>query len=224
MRRLIQPEVCKHAGIAALVTAVLCYPRFSLWGQRPQPLWYLEALTFCGGFVLWAFIFAWHTHYTKRPAFTLKINAMSWVVTTGAAVLMALALYFFLDPPLRQATPDDYPANLTQWVAMTLFTLAFNQLFLVFAPLAWLARLGARTTLAAALTVLFGGMLLLLKMGASPEPLPAALLTVMLAARLMRSLLSVTFYLQGGVWLASWFGLIVQARLLPGLLFGGTAH
>lgn len=218
MRRLIQPKVCKHAAIGAFVTALLCYPRFSGWNQRVQPLWYLEALTFCGGFVLWSFVFAWHQPYTQRPAFTLRISPLLWTVTTGAAVLTSLVLSLFLDPSLRQGSPEDYPADLSQWLAMTLFALAFNQLFLVFAPLAWLARLGAGIPLATVLTVLFSAILLLLKLSSSHTPLPGTLLTMMLVVRLARSLLAINFYLQGGVWLASWFALIVQARHLPSLL------
>lgn len=224
MRRLIQPEVSKHAAIAALATALLCYPRFSLWNQRLHPLWYLEAVTFCGAFVLWAFIFAWHTQYTKRPVFTVRISGAEWVVASISAVIMAFALFFFLDPHLRQTTPEDYPANLPQWAAMTLFSLALNQLFLVYAPFAWLVRLSGRTALAVTVTVLFGVVVLLLKTRMSPVPFPASLLTTLVVVRLLLGLLSVSFYLRGGLLLASWCALLVQARHLPGLLSAGPGH
>lgn len=217
MRRLIQPEVSKSAALAGLVTALLCYPQFALWTQRVHPLWYLEAATFCGSFVLWAFVFAWHTHYTKRPVFTLKIDPGAWVLTTAAAVLMGIILHFFLDPSLRQTTPEDYPVNLSQWAARTLFGLALNQLFLVFAPLAWLMRLTGRQSIAVALTVLFGVIVLLLKTRMSPEPFPPSLLMALLGVRLILGLLAVGFYLRGGVLLASWCALLLQARHLPGL-------
>jgi hypothetical protein len=218
MRRLIQPGVSKAAALAGLATALLCYPRFAFWTQRMHPLWYLEAATFCGSFVLWAFVFAWHTHYTKRPVFTLRIGPGAWVMATTAAVLMATILHYFLDPSLRQTTPGDYPVNLSQWAAMTLFSLALNQLFLVFAPFAWLMRLCGRQTVVVALTVLFGVLVLLLKTRMSPEPFPLSLLAALLGVRLILGLLAVGFYLRGGVLLASWCALLLQARHLPGLV------
>ena len=224
MRRLIQPAVSQHAAIAALATALLCYPRFVLWNQRTHPLWYLEAVTFCGGFVLWAFIFAWHTQYTKRPVFVYRIPWHDWATATAAGILTASALFFFLDPALRQTTPEDYPTHELQWAAMTLFSLALNQLFLVFAPFAWLVRLFGRTSVAMILTIVFGVIVLVLKTHMSPAPFPATLLTTLLGTRLLLSLLSVSFYLRGGVLLTSWSALLVQARLLPGLLSLGSHH
>lgn len=218
MRRLIQPEVSKSAALAGLATALLCYPRFALWTQRGQPLWYLEAVTFCGSFVLWAFVFAWHTHYTKRPVFTFKIGAGAWMLATVAALVVAFILQRFLDPTLRQTTPEDYPLNLLQWAAMTLFSLALSQLFLVFAPFAWLMRLTGRQAVAVALTVLFGAVVVLLKTRLSPEPFPPSLLMALLGVRLVLTLLAVGFYLRGGVLLASWCALLLQARHLPRLL------
>lgn len=220
MRRLLQPEIARSAAIAGLATAVLCWPRFALWPQRSYPLWYLEAVTFCGSFVLWAFVFAWHTHYTRRPVFKLRIDPGAWVLATAAAVLMAFILRRFLDPSLRQTTPEDYPLNLSQWAAMALFSLALNQLFLVFAPFAWLMRLCRRQAVAVTLTVLFDVVVLVLKTRLSPGSLPTSLLVGLVGVRLALGLLAVGFYLRGGVLLASWCALLVQARHLPGLLSG----
>lgn len=218
MRRLVQPDVSRQAVIAACLTAALCYPRFALWTQRTHPIWYLEAVTFCGSFVLWAFVFAWHTAYTQRPVFTWRIRTGAWLAATGAGVLAALILHQFLDPALHRATPEDYPASLAQWGAMTLFSLSLNQLFLVFAPFAWLMRLSRRRAVAVALTVLFDVSLLLLKLHWSPEPFPPALLATLVAVRLGLAGLAVGFYLHGGVWLATWLALLVQARHLLGPL------
>ena len=224
MRRLTQPEVSKHAALAAFVTALLCYPRFLLWNQRPQPLWYLEAVTFCGGFVLWAFVFAWHTQYTKRPVILVRIRWHDWALATAAGVLMAFVHYVFLDPSLRQTTPEDFPTQELQWVGMTLFSLALNQLFLVFAPFAWLLRLFGRPSFAVMLTIVFGVIVLVLKTRISPAPFPASLLTTLLGTRILLSVLSISFYLRGGVLLASWFALLVQARLVPSLLLIESPH
>ena len=53
----------------------------------------------------------------------------------------ALGHHWLLDPSLRATNPEDYPIDVRHWVAHVLFTLTFNQLFLLFAPLAWAMRL-----------------------------------------------------------------------------------
>lgn len=214
MRRLAQPKVMKSAGIAALATVLLCFPRLFLWSGRLLPLWYLEAVLFCGGIVLWAFVFAWHTEYTSRPVFTLNIKPGLFAVATLAGICVAAVLHVFLDPSLRLRTPEDYPRNLEQWAALTLFHLAFIQLFLVFAPFAWLMRLLKNQRAATALTVLFGVFVLVLKTNSSPAPPPFLLFVSLLAIRIIIGLLSVLFYLRGGVLLVLWCGFLIQARHL----------
>jgi hypothetical protein len=214
VRRLAQPEVLKSAGIGALFTALLCCPRLSLWSPRSYPLWYLEAVVFCGSFVLWAFVFAWHTQYSHRPVFTFRVEPGSFALATLAGLFMATLLHQVLDPSLRLTTPEDYPANFEQWLAMALFSLVFNQLFLVFAPFAWLLRLFQKKPVAFVITVLFGVFVLVLKTSSSPRPFPPALLAALLLVRLAMGILSLFFYLRGGVVLAWWWGLLVQARHL----------
>ena len=75
MRRLAEPEVLKSAAMAAAAGSLACYPRLALWPGRPYPMWYLEAVLFFGGLVLWAFVFAWHTKYTDQPVFNFKPGA-----------------------------------------------------------------------------------------------------------------------------------------------------
>jgi hypothetical protein len=218
MRRLAQPEVARSAALAALASAVLCAPRFALWVGRSYPIWYLEAITYCGSFVLWAFVFAWHTPYTQRPVFQFRVRPRAWGLATAAALFMAFVLHRFLDGPLRQTTPADYPPSFAQWLGMALFNLALVQLFLVFAPLAWLLRLFRNQTVAVALTVLFGLVVLLLKTRLSPAPFPTGLLAALVGVRVVLALLAVGFYLRGGILLASWFALLVHARHLLHLL------
>ena len=153
VRRLADPTVLKSAALAALGSAVLCYPRFALWPARRAPIWYLEAVMFFGGIVLWAFVFAWHTRYTERPVFTMRWSPTLFGAATLAGVLAAIGMHEFIDASLRAQTPEDYPASFTQWLAMTLFSLSFAQLFLVFAPVAWLMRLCRNRTAAMALTM-----------------------------------------------------------------------
>src|SRR5689334_12142478 len=112
MRSLAQPEVLRSAAIAASISGLVCYPRFALWVNRPFPIWYLEAVLLLGGTVLWAFVFGWHTKYTGRPVFTLKLDPLSLLLASAAGLSAAALLYFFVDPQQRLKNPNEYPANL----------------------------------------------------------------------------------------------------------------
>ena len=214
MHSFLQPRTLKLAGIAALATVFACYPRLSLWSNHPAPVWYLETLVFFGGIILWGFVFAWHTPYTSRPVFPRKLESGPFILATLTGILIAIVFHLFLDPSLRPKMPEDYPADLKQWIAMTLFSLAFSQMFLVFAPFAWLIRLFQDQRVATGLTVLFGVVLLMIKTGSSPTPIPYPLFAALLAVRIVVGFLTVSFYLRGGVPLAWWWGLLLEARHL----------
>jgi len=218
MRRLAQPNVVTASAIAAALTAAVSIPRMLLWAKRPLPLWYVEATIFLGGFILWAFVFGWHTEYTRRPLFTLKIKPAIFAGATLAGILAALVLHFFLDPSLRITTPEDYPADFAHWVASTLFALAFTELFLLFAPFAWSMRLFRHEQIALWLTVAFNVFLLILKTRASPKPFPHTLFIDLLALRIVMGYFNVWFYLRGGIFLAWWLGFLIEARHLLGIL------
>ena len=197
-----------------MATALACYPRLSLWLNRAAPIWYLEAVIFFCGIVLWGFVFAWHTPYTHRPVFTLKLEYAPFITVTLAGIAVAIAFHLFLDPALRLKTPEDYPANLKQWLAMALFSVAFNQLFFIFAPFAWLVRLFQNRRVATVLTVLFGAFVLTIKCRSSTTPIPYLLLATLLTVRIGMGFLSVSFYLRGGVLLSWWWTLLIEARHL----------
>ena len=180
-------------------------------------LWYLEALLFLCAIVLWAFVFAWHTSYTRREVFRLKPGAAVFASATLAGVVCAVGLHFFLDPALRVQTPEDYPANVIEWIAQTLFALGLSQLFLLFAPFAWLLRLFQNRSVATLLTVLFGVFVLAIKTGSSPKPYPLPLFSALLLVRIVSGSLGVFFYLRGGVSLVWWLGLLIEARHLLNL-------
>jgi hypothetical protein len=218
MRHLAQPRVLKLAGIASLVTALACYPRLPLWLNRSLPIWYLEAVIFFCGIVLWGFVFAWHTRYTHRPVFILKLEYAPFITVTLAGIAVATAFHLFLDPALRLKMPEDYPADLRQWLAMALFSLAFNQLFLVFAPFAWLVRLLQNRRAATVLTVLFGAFVLTIKCRYSTTPIPSLLFATLLAVKIGMGFLSVSFYLRGGVLLSWWWTFLLEARHLLNLV------
>ena len=214
MRSLAQPGVLKSSGTAALLSALACYPRLFIWINRPYVLWYLEAVLFLCGIVLWAFVFGWHTKYTGQPVFTFKVGLVPFVWATLGGLALAVLLYNRLDPSLRLRTPEDFPSTIEQWLALTLFNLAFTQLYLVFAAYAWFMRLFQNLWMAAVLTVLFGVFVLAVQSHSSPSPMPAPLLIGLLASRVMLGALSVYFYLRGGLVLAWWWGLLLQCRHL----------
>src|SRR2546422_886393 len=149
MRALAQPGVLKAAITAAVTSALVCYPRLALWPNRVYPLWYLEALLVLGGTGLWGFVFAWHTKYTGRPVFTVKVEVIPLALATVAGLAAAVLLHILVDPYLRIRNPEEYPATIWEWSAKTLFGLAFTQLFLIFAAFAWLVRLVRKPEVAA---------------------------------------------------------------------------
>jgi hypothetical protein len=216
MRALARPEVLQKAALASFICAVACYPRLALWPNRIYPIWYLEAVLLLGGTVLWALVFAWHQAYTGRPVFTLRIEAIPFALATALGLVPALLLHLVVDPIFRSRTPKDYPANTEEWMAMTLFTLCFTQLFLVFAPFAWAIRLLQRKWAAVLFTIIFGAFVLLVKNQRSPAPLPGSLLLELMGVRLVIGGLSVYFYLRGGILLAWWWMVLIQGRLLFG--------
>jgi magnesium-transporting ATPase (P-type) len=215
VRHLLQPKVLNLASIAALTSALACYPRISLWTGRSAPIWYLEGAIFLCGIVLWSFVFAWHEPYTHRPVFVLKPEPKLFLAATLIGIVAAVVFHLWLDPSLRSKLPDEYPASLQQWFAQVLFALAFNQLFLLFAPFAWLMRLFKNRQAAISLTVLFGVCILAMKIRSLPTPVPPLPLAALLAGRIVMGFLAVSFYLRGGVLLVWWWTLLFEARLLP---------
>jgi hypothetical protein len=202
------------AGIAAALSAILSLPRMLLWENRPFSAWYPEAIILSCGFVLWAFVFAWHTEYTHRPLFTLKIKPAVLITATIAGIIAGLALHWLLDPSLKARNPQDYPADFQHWVATTLFALAFTQLFLFFAPFAWAVRLFRSERVATWFTVALGVLVLALKSNSSPTPLPVSLLLELLVLRIAFAWFAIWFYLRGGILLVWWLGFLVEARHL----------
>jgi hypothetical protein len=213
MRALGQPAVLKSAAVAALLTSLACYPRLVLLAPKPRyPVWYLESVLFLGGIVLWGFVFAWYTKYTNRPLLTWRVGWVQFALATLAGLTMTVLQHLLFDPVLRNRAPEDFPGTMQQWLALTLFNLAFGQLFLVFAPFAWLLRLFRSEQLAIACTVLFGAAVYVIRDHASPHPFPPSLLLGMVAVRLVSGWLALRFFLRGGVLLVWWWALLLQGR------------
>jgi hypothetical protein len=168
---------------------------------------------------MWAFVFAWHTEYTHRPLFTLRIKPMLFASATVVGIIAGLGHHWLLDPSLRPANPEDYPVDFRHWVAQVLFTLSFNQLFLLFAPFAWAMRLFRDERVATWVIVAFGVLVLALKTDASPLPQSALLILALATLQIASAFFGVWFYLRGGIFLAWWIAFLVEARHL--LTFGG---
>jgi hypothetical protein len=219
VRRLAQPEVLKSAVFAALLTALASWPRLAFWADKKLPTWYLETFVFLGSIVLWGFVFAWHTEYTQRPVLTFNLSIPLFVVTTVIGVLAAISQLHFLDPILRAKIPDEYPDNFEEWLAMTLFTLSFGLLFLIFAPFAWLIRLLRNRSVSLVLTVLFTVLVMVLglKRRSATVTFSPELISMLILGRLVAGVCLVWLYLRGGLVLVWWLGLLVEARHLLGL-------
>jgi hypothetical protein len=214
MRLLLQPRVLSTAALASALSTVACYPRLALWSGRPFPVWYLEAMIFLCGIMLWGFVFAWHKPYSARPVFVWPPDWQPFTVATAAGTALALASHFWVDPLLRSRFPEEYPPDWPHWLAVVPFTLALNQLFCVFAPVDWLMRLTRSRRAAAVLTGLLAAALLLLKAQKLAVSLPPPTLAAMLLARLAAGTLVAWLYLRGGVGLVWWWGVLLESRLL----------
>jgi hypothetical protein len=214
MRRLAQPQVMTAAGVAAALSAVSCLPRMLLWEDSRFSIWYPEATILLCGFVLWAFVFAWHTAYTQRPVFTLKIKPLLFAAATIAAIVIGLGLHFWHDPLIRAALPKEFPADTRHWAAATLFTLAFAQLFLLFAPFDWAMRLFRNEKAALWMTIALGVFVVWLRNNSLPTGLPASLLIAQIAFKAIGIFFGVWFYLRGGILLVWWVGFLIEARHL----------
>ena len=110
MRSLGRPEVLRSAIIAGLCSALVCWPRIATAPHQRYPAWYLEAVVLLGSIVLWGFVFAWHTQYTQRPVFTLKVAI--WAISPGdhdAGWQTALFWHFALDPGCGSKSPRITP-------------------------------------------------------------------------------------------------------------------
>ncbi len=216
MRDLLHPRVLNQASVAAMVSALACYPRMSLWLNRSAPIWYLEAVLFLCSIVLWAFVFAWHKPYTNRPVFVLNLEPKVVAVATLLGIVAVIVYYFWLDPLLRPKLPEEYPADFKHWFAMMLFSLGLNQLFVTFAPFDWLMRLFKNRWLATCLTALFGTCVLAMKIHSLATPISPSLWTMLLTGRIIAGLLAVWFYLRGGVILVWWWTFLFGSRYFLG--------
>jgi hypothetical protein len=212
VRLLVQPPVVKKACAAALVTALACWPRVLLWTDRPRAVWFMLVTLGWAAFVLWSFVFAWHAHYTDSAVFRVKLRPRDWWLSTLCGLAGTGILYWFIDPMLRPIPAEDYPASFSSLVALTLFTLTFDQLFLCFAPFAFFMRLFRDRSVATGLTVLFGMFLLYLHARLWEAQFSSPFILVLFAWRAAAGFLAVQFFLRGGALLTLWWIFLLQLR------------
>jgi len=206
--------VLKTAAAGAAITTLASYPRLILWTARPHQLWLLTLTLAWASFFLWSFVFGWYSTYTRQPALIVKTTRRWWGAATLAGLLGAVILMRFIDPVLRPLIPDDYPGTVAAWLAVTLFILAFEQLFLCLAPFAFFLRLSQRPGIATGLTVLFGVFLLYLKMLSWAGQFSSSFILELFVWRLLTGFLSVSFFLKGGALLNLWWIFLMQIRHL----------
>ena len=214
MRSLLQPGVLKSAGTAALITSLVSFPRLALWSDPPHQLWFLSLTLAWASFILWSFVFGWHPQNARRPILAVKARAALWSAATLAGLAGAVMLRLFIDSVLQPLVPGDYPDTHEAWLAMTLFTLAFDQLFLCFAPFAFFVRLLQNQRAAAVLTVLFGVALLCLRIKSLAPLVSPFFIAELFVWRTAAGFLTLYFYLKGGALLAWWWVLLLQLRHL----------
>ena len=214
MRSLLQPGVLKSAGTAALITSLVCFPRLALWSDPPHQLWFLSLTLAWASFILWSFVFGWRPQNAHRPILAVKAGPTPWSAATLAGLAGAVMLRLFIDSVLQPLVPGDYPDTHEAWLAMTLFTLAFDQLFLCFAPFAFFVRLLQNQRAAAVLTVLFGVALLCLRIKSLALLVSPFFIAELFVWRTAAGFLTLYFYLKGGALLAWWWVLLLQLRHL----------
>lgn len=217
MRDLARTPVMTKAAAGAAVTAFVCYSRLVVWPERPAEVWTLAGVVFFSAFFLWGAVFAWHEKYSGRPVVDVSFRGRPWAAATILGLVGAALAAAYLDPVLRPLTPQVYPTTLSEWVSVTLFTAAFAQLCLCFAPLAFALRLLPTAAHAAVAAVVWAVAVTVLKFYGLPQPVSPLLSVGVLAARGVSAALAVWFYLEGGLPLALWWTLLVELRHLPAL-------
>jgi hypothetical protein len=212
MRHLTESKVMNRAAVAAILTALACYPRLMLWLERPYAVLPMCIMMFVCTFVLWAFAFAWQKPYAGREVISIGFDPRIWMAATVLALVWGAALHFLIDPQMRLVTPKEFPDSWTSWIAMALFSLALDPLFFTFAPFAFFMRLFRQPRLCMALTVLFGVFVLFLKLRSGAKLPPMSLALELTALRVAGGFVGLFFYLRGGALVVWWMVLIQQSR------------
>jgi hypothetical protein len=218
MDSLVRKDTMRSAAIAAAVSTLICYPRLALWTERPNALWFLGTMLLLVSFILWSFVFAWYPRQLGRPVIQSQNTIRTWVLASTGGILGGLLLLIAVDPTLRNARPADYPTSLPTWTFATLFNLGFSQLFLCYAPMAFFLRLFRQPTAAVGLTVLFGLGLLAAQLDAVHIELHPRFVLRLYVLLVLFGGIAALLFLRGGLLPAATWTLLLECRLLPGLI------
>jgi hypothetical protein len=223
MDSLVRKDTIRLAAVAAAVTTTICYPRLALWTERPNALWFLATMMLLVSFLLWSFVFAWYPQASGRPVIQLRPPFLVWTSAIVGGLMAGSVLLLLVDPTLRSARPSDYPVTLTTWSFGTLFSLSFSQLFLCYAPMAFFLRLFRLPVAAVGLTIVFGLGLLAAQLNATGVDLePGFLLGLYLIRACLGGIVAMLFF-HGGLLPAATWTLLLECRLLPGLILPAPA-
>ncbi len=218
IRSLAETRVLRGAGIAAALTTLAACARLTRWPAPPGSLAFVLLLFLWVAFMLWSFVLGWHEKYSGQPPLAQPRERRWWTIGAAWAIALSLWLCLAVDPQLRQLRPEEYPVDAISWLANSLFTVAFDPLFLCFAPYAFFIRLSRRPAVAYGLTVAFAVFVQFLKLDSAPKLTVPWLATALIFQTAIASSVTVYFYRRGGAWLVWFISGLVQLRLLPALL------
>ncbi|MGB0581250.1 MAG: hypothetical protein ACPGVU_16245 [Limisphaerales bacterium] len=214
MRLLAQPDILRSAGLASVVSGLLCFPRLQAAQRYEEMLIFAVLMLFWCQFVLWAFVFAWEPAYGKAEPLTIQRNPKHWALLMAGGVMVAGYQYFLVDPGYRAVAPNEYPYTFNAWWRQVLFTMAFSELFLCYAPLAFFVRLAQDEEWAMKLTVGFNVFFVAVKLFTMPQAPGAATIIALLILRLGIAYAAVRLYRWSGILAVSLLVLITQSRHL----------
>ena len=214
MRSFANPAVLLRAAVAAALTSLACYPRVAHWTHREDAVWFLVSVIGWAAFVMWAAVFAWHERHCGREVFPRNVAPRLWFIALALGVSGAFISFHYGDPTLRQLAPTDFPRTHGQFAEHVLFNLAFEQLFLCFAPFAFCVRLLPGAKGAGFGVVLLGLAVFALKLQSVAAAITWDMALGLAFFRALHSAVAVWLYWQGGVWLVWLFALLLQCRHL----------
>jgi hypothetical protein len=218
MDSLVRKDTIHRAALAAAITTTICFPRLALWTERPNALWFLATMLLLVSFLLWSFVFAWYPQSSGRPVIQISPPFLVWILAVVGGLLAGAILLLLVDPTLRRVRPDDYPTSLPAWSFNALFNLGFSQLFLCYAPIAFFLRLFRQPVAAVGLTILFGLGLLAAQMNTLDMDLAPRFLLVLYLVRAGFGGIAALLFLRGGLLPAATWTMLLECRLLPGIL------
>lgn len=193
---------------------LLCLPRITSWQERTDAFWFLALVLAWCLFVMWGFVFAWESVHGLAKPLAFPGNIKIWATLPIIGLALGTFLRLAVDPAFRAVFPRDYPISVSGWIHQTLFQLAFVEVFLCYAPLAFFARLCPNHNVVAGLVVGLNVFVLVVKLGTVPELPPIDSVGALFAYRAGVTIGAIWLYRWGGIWPVSLLVLTIQSRHL----------